>query len=146
MGEDPGDLHRRRSGDGSFSLWSERFGEAFHSAEGALGEARAKFVEPAELDRVPAGGELVVLECCVGTATNTAALIEAVRAHGLQLRWWGLELDPRPWPWPWPTGASAPSGSRPPWRCWRRCARVPSGPRACGERSSGATRAAPWRS
>ncbi|MEB3263075.1 MAG: MnmC family methyltransferase [Synechococcus sp.] len=96
MAEEADALQPRRSGDGSFSLWSERFGEGFHCAEGALGEARAKFVGPAELDRFPPGTELVVLECCVGTATNTAALIEAARVRGLRLRWWGLELDPRP--------------------------------------------------
>ncbi|MFY8148314.1 MAG: MnmC family methyltransferase [Prochlorococcaceae cyanobacterium] len=96
MAEEAGLLQSRRGGDGSFSLWSERFGEAFHAAEGALGEARRKFVEPAELDRFPPGRELWVLECCVGTATNTAALLEAVRPRGLALRWWGLELDPRP--------------------------------------------------
>ncbi|MCT0226168.1 MnmC family methyltransferase [Synechococcus sp. CS-1328] len=89
-------LQPRCTGDGSFSLYSTAFGEGFHSAEGALAEALAKFVGPAELERFPAGRELLVLECCVGTGTNTAALIEAAAARGLRLRWWGLELDPEP--------------------------------------------------
>jgi tRNA U34 5-methylaminomethyl-2-thiouridine-forming methyltransferase MnmC len=89
-------LQSRCTADGSFSLYSTAFREAFHSAEGALAEALAKFVGPADLKRFPAGRELLVVECCVGTGTNTAALIEAAAAQGLRLRWWGLELDPEP--------------------------------------------------
>jgi len=36
------------------------------------------------------------VEVCVGTGTNLAALIEACTAAGLELEWWGLELDPAP--------------------------------------------------
>jgi tRNA U34 5-methylaminomethyl-2-thiouridine-forming methyltransferase MnmC len=37
-----------------------------------------------------------VVEVCVGTGTNLAALLEACTAAGLELEWWGLELDPAP--------------------------------------------------
>jgi tRNA U34 5-methylaminomethyl-2-thiouridine-forming methyltransferase MnmC len=37
-----------------------------------------------------------VVEVAVGTGTNLALLLEACAARGLQLEWWGLELDPRP--------------------------------------------------
>jgi tRNA U34 5-methylaminomethyl-2-thiouridine-forming methyltransferase MnmC len=37
-----------------------------------------------------------VVEVCVGTGTNLAALLEACSAAGLELEWWGLELDPAP--------------------------------------------------
>jgi tRNA U34 5-methylaminomethyl-2-thiouridine-forming methyltransferase MnmC len=37
-----------------------------------------------------------VVEVCVGTGTNLAALLEACTAAGLDLEWWGLELDPAP--------------------------------------------------
>jgi tRNA U34 5-methylaminomethyl-2-thiouridine-forming methyltransferase MnmC len=37
-----------------------------------------------------------VVEVCVGTGTNLAALIEACTTAGLELEWWGLELDPAP--------------------------------------------------
>jgi len=84
------------TGDGSFSLYSERFGEGFHSASGALSEARATFVEPAGLERFALGTTLVALEVCVGTGSNTAALLEAASRRGLQLDWHGLELDPEP--------------------------------------------------
>jgi tRNA U34 5-methylaminomethyl-2-thiouridine-forming methyltransferase MnmC len=86
----------RLTSDGSFSLFSAEFGEGFHCADGALGEARTKFIAPAELARFPPGRELVVVEVAVGTGTNTACLLEAVAAGGLKLRWWGLELDPAP--------------------------------------------------
>ena len=89
-------LQPRRTADGSFSLFSAAIGEGFHSADGALAEARAKFVAPAGLGRFAAGGTLQVVEVAVGTGTNTAALLEATRLHGLELRWWGLERDPEP--------------------------------------------------
>jgi tRNA U34 5-methylaminomethyl-2-thiouridine-forming methyltransferase MnmC len=86
----------RLTRDGSFSLFSTEYGEGFHSADGALTEARTKFITPAELHRFPPGHELVVVEVAMGTGTNTACLLEAVAAGGLGLRWWGLELDPVP--------------------------------------------------
>jgi len=94
--ETSGRLEPRRTADGSLTLWSERFSECFHSATGAHGEAGQKFVAPAELDRFAAGQRLRVLELCVGLGYNTAALLEAAEARGLQLEWLGLELDPRP--------------------------------------------------
>jgi tRNA U34 5-methylaminomethyl-2-thiouridine-forming methyltransferase MnmC len=89
-------LEPRRTADGSFSLFSSEFGEAFHSGLGALEEARQKFVAPAALDRWPPGSCIQVLDVCVGTGCNTAALLEACKARGLPLNWWGLELDQEP--------------------------------------------------
>lgn len=89
-------LEPRTTRDGSYSLWSTRFGEGFHSADGALREARQVFVAPAELQRFAAGQSLTVVEVAVGTGTNTAALIEAVEGQRVDLHWWGLELDPAP--------------------------------------------------
>ncbi len=86
----------RRGADGSFSLFNPSVGEGFHSAEGALREAREKFIAPAALERFAAGRPLVVLEVAVGTGTNTACLIQACQAAGLALDWRGLELDHRP--------------------------------------------------
>ena len=85
-----------RRNDGSFSLWSEDYGQAFHSARGAIQEAKETFLAPAGLDRFAAGSTLRVLELCVGTGTNTAVLLEACEQRQLQLQWWGLELDPQP--------------------------------------------------
>ncbi len=89
-------LEPRRTADGSFSLFSREVGEGFHSGLGALSEARAKFVAPAELERWSPGSTLQVLDVCVGTGCNTAALLEACNARGLALNWWGLELDREP--------------------------------------------------
>jgi len=91
-----GGLQPRHTADGSFSLFSAEVGEGFHSADGALAEARAKFVAPAGLERFAAGRTLQVVEVAVGTGTNTAALLEATRQRGLELSWWGLERDPEP--------------------------------------------------
>ena len=82
--------------DGSFSLHSDHFGEAFHNSAGALNEARAKFVQPAELQRFSGGTELGILDVCLGLGYNTAAVLEALPTAGPKLQWWGLELDRRP--------------------------------------------------
>ena len=95
-GSEAANLKILRGGDGSFSLWSGRYAEAFHSGRGALREARETFVLPSQLDRFAAGRRLKVVEVCVGTGTNLAALLEASAAAGLELEWWGLELDPAP--------------------------------------------------
>lgn len=93
---DKGRLEARLTADGSFSLWSETFSQTFHSARGAIEEARTTFLAPAALERWSPGSALCVLEVCVGTGTNTAALIDACRQQQLQLQWWGLESDQRP--------------------------------------------------
>lgn len=94
---EPGpELLPRRGRDGSFSLYSRGCDEGFHSAAGALREANEKFVDPAALERFAPGRELVVAEVAVGTGTNTAALLAAATAAGLELDWWGLDLDQRP--------------------------------------------------
>jgi tRNA U34 5-methylaminomethyl-2-thiouridine-forming methyltransferase MnmC len=89
-------LEPRRTADGSFSLFSSEFGEGFHSGQGALEEARRKFVGPAGLERWPAGSTLRVLDVCMGTGSNTAALLESCNVRAIQLSWWGLELDQAP--------------------------------------------------
>ena len=89
-------LEKRNTADGSFSLFSREYGEGFHSGQGALQEAERKFVEPAGLDRLDPGATLRVLDVCVGTGSNSAALLEACGKRGIRLSWWGLELDPEP--------------------------------------------------
>lgn len=93
---DLGELQAFPTADGSFSLHSKRFGEAFHNSAGALNEARSKFVNPAELDRFTAGKPLRILDVCLGLGYNTAAVLEALPTPSPALSWWGLELDRRP--------------------------------------------------
>ncbi|MGC6483446.1 MAG: tRNA (5-methylaminomethyl-2-thiouridine)(34)-methyltransferase MnmD [Synechococcus sp.] len=92
-----GELTALDTADGSLSLHSSHFSEAFHSSAGALAEAQAKFVAPAQLQRFQTGTSLRVLDVCVGLGYNSAALMDALRRQSApQLQWWGLELDPRP--------------------------------------------------
>ena len=92
-----GELKALDTADGSLSLHSSHFDEAFHSSAGALAEAKAKFVAPAQLERFNAGTPLRVLDVCVGLGYNSAALMEALPdAQAPRLEWWGLELDSRP--------------------------------------------------
>ena len=93
---DLGALSVYRTADGSFSLHSDHFGEAFHNSAGALNEARAKFVQPAELQRFSNGSGLRILDVCLGLGYNTAAVLEALPAAAPNVQWWGLELDRRP--------------------------------------------------
>ena len=86
----------REGADGSFSLWSEAFGEGFHSGRGALREARETFLAPSGLERLSPWERLRVVEVCVGTGSNLALLLEACAARGIVLEWWGLELDRDP--------------------------------------------------
>lgn len=90
------DLWERSGRDGSFSLWSQTFGEGFHSGRGALREARETFLTPSAVERFRGGRPLRVVEVCVGTGSNLAVLLEACAALGVRLEWRGLEIDPRP--------------------------------------------------
>jgi tRNA U34 5-methylaminomethyl-2-thiouridine-forming methyltransferase MnmC len=89
-------LRPQQGADGSFSLFSSRFGEGFHGPIGALQEAQAKFVRPAQLERFAAGRQLVVVDVGFGLGTNSAALLEAAQARGLTVQIEALELDPEP--------------------------------------------------
>ena len=93
---DLGALRVYPTADGSFSLYSDHFGEAFHNSAGALNEARAKFVQPAELQRFRNGHALKILDVCLGLGYNTAAVLEALPTYEPVVQWWGLELDRRP--------------------------------------------------
>ena len=91
-----GDLRPHQAADGSFSLYSLRFGEGFHGAIGALREARLKAVEPAQLERFPAGSQLLVVDVGFGLGTNSASLLEAATPRDLSLQIHGLELEAAP--------------------------------------------------
>ena len=85
-----GTLSSYATADGSYSLYSRHFKEAFHSSAGALAEARSKFVAPAQLERFYGSKQLRVLDVCVGLGYNSAALIEALQGSSIRLHWWGL--------------------------------------------------------
>ncbi|HIK46947.1 MAG TPA: hypothetical protein IGR64_19075 [Leptolyngbyaceae cyanobacterium M65_K2018_010] len=100
--------------DGSFTLFSEDFGEWFHSRGGAYTEAHITYVEGTNLASLAAAPRLTILDVCYGLGYNTAAALATVTAlnPACQVQLVGLELDPRvprqavaqrltsPWPQP----------------------------------------------
>ena len=95
-----GQLRALETADGSLSLHSDQFDEAFHSSAGALEEAEAKFVQPSELARFSQASGLKLLDVCFGLGYNSAALMRALpETNPPELLWWGLELDRRPLKW-----------------------------------------------
>ena len=96
--------------DGSFSLHSAQFGEAFHNSAGALNEAQAKFVRPAQLERFQGDRPLAILDVCVGLGYNSAAVLEALPAAKTGLHWWGWNWIDGPWSWPSSSSTSSSSG------------------------------------
>ena len=93
---DLGRLEAHLTADGSFSLHSCQFREAFHNSAGALNEANAKFVVPAQLERFQPEQRVAILDVCFGLGYNSAAVMHAMPVPSPSLRWWGLELDQRP--------------------------------------------------
>lgn len=91
------DAHRlflRETADGSMTLYSERFGETYHSEHGALAEARYVFVNHGAA--VYAGAAVRILEYGLGAGVNFLATVEWALAKGVQLEYCGLELYPVP--------------------------------------------------
>lgn len=83
------------TGDGSFTFFSEDFGESFHSLEGARAEAFLKFAQATELATKARHNHLCLLDVCYGLGYNTAAALETVWAVNpeCQVELYGLELD-----------------------------------------------------
>jgi tRNA U34 5-methylaminomethyl-2-thiouridine-forming methyltransferase MnmC len=82
--------------DGSYTFFSEEFGEAFHSYQGAKTEAFQKFSEAISLEQKAQQSEIKLLDVCYGLGYNTAAAIEVIRKANpsCSIEMYGLELDP----------------------------------------------------
>ncbi|MBD2326081.1 MnmC family methyltransferase [Alkalinema sp. FACHB-956] len=91
--------------DGSYTFFSEEFGESFHSRQGAKAEAFQKFAEVTQLRAKAQRPKLKLLDVCYGLGYNTAAALETVLQVNpdCQVEIYGLELDPTV-----PLGAIAP--------------------------------------
>ncbi|MBD2160302.1 hypothetical protein H6F46_06295 [Limnothrix sp. FACHB-1083] len=92
-----GNLSIEPTADGSVTFRSERFGETFHSRQGAWQEALSKFVEPTHLpQRATSQPVIRILDVCYGLGYNTAAALTALWAlnPACAVEWVGLELDP----------------------------------------------------
>ncbi|MEY3297418.1 MAG: tRNA 5-methylaminomethyl-2-thiouridine biosynthesis bifunctional protein MnmC [Cyanobacteriota bacterium] len=92
-----GSLTPEPTADGSFTLFSEDFGEWFRSREGAYTEAYTTYVEATDLTRLAQADALTLLDVCYGLGYNTAAALATVRQVNPQCRVHliGLELDGR---------------------------------------------------
>lgn len=64
--------------DGSFTFFSEKFGESFHSHQGAEAEALLKFIEPTLLREKAKRERLYILDICYGLGYNTGAALETI--------------------------------------------------------------------
>jgi tRNA U34 5-methylaminomethyl-2-thiouridine-forming methyltransferase MnmC len=83
------------TGDGSFTFFSQEFGEAFHSQRGAKAEAFAKFAIATNLPQLASRSHLQLLDVCYGLGYNTAAALETIWSINPNCRvtLYGLELD-----------------------------------------------------
>ncbi|MFN4279912.1 tRNA (5-methylaminomethyl-2-thiouridine)(34)-methyltransferase MnmD [Thermosynechococcus sp.] len=87
----------QRTADGSFTFFSEEFGETFHSLAGARQEAFEKFAIATDLPRKAQASHLRLLDICYGLGYNTAAALEVIWQHNptCQVTVISLELDLR---------------------------------------------------
>ncbi|MFM7470429.1 MAG: tRNA (5-methylaminomethyl-2-thiouridine)(34)-methyltransferase MnmD [Nodosilinea sp.] len=83
--------------DGSFTFFSEDFGEWFHSRGGARTEAYVTYVTATDLAHLAQAPSLTILDVCYGLGYNSAAaLTTATQVNSsCQIQLVGLELDAR---------------------------------------------------
>jgi tRNA U34 5-methylaminomethyl-2-thiouridine-forming methyltransferase MnmC len=81
--------------DGSFTFFSEEFGETFHSKLGAKQEAFLKFATATDLAEKANRDQIRLLDVCYGLGYNTAAALETIWAINprCSVEIWGLERD-----------------------------------------------------
>lgn len=83
--------------DGSYTFFSNEFGETFHSLSGAKEEAEKKFVEPCLLaEKVKINNSIQLLDICYGLGYNAAAALETIWSINPNcfVELIALELDP----------------------------------------------------
>ncbi len=81
--------------DGSYTFFSEEFGQTFHSKYGAREESIFKYAVPTLLAEKASRGHLRVLDICYGLGYNSAAALSAIwRSHpDCMVEIIALELD-----------------------------------------------------
>lgn len=84
--------------DGTPSLFSHEFNEAFHHSSGALLETHFKFIRPAELHHFHSTklGPLRLLDVCFGLGYNTLATHRLTRDLGLSCVSTGIDISGAP--------------------------------------------------
>lgn len=81
--------------DGSYTFFSEEFGQTFHSKYGAKEEALFKYAIPALLTEKASRGHLRILDICYGLGYNSAAALATIWRSNLDctVEIIALELD-----------------------------------------------------
>jgi hypothetical protein len=89
-----GSLIPEPTADGSFTLFSEDFGEWFHSREGAYTEAYTTYVQATDLVQLAQAGQITLLDVCYGLGYNSAAALATLHQVNPQVTCHlvGLEL------------------------------------------------------
>ncbi|MBD2388548.1 tRNA (5-methylaminomethyl-2-thiouridine)(34)-methyltransferase MnmD [Cylindrospermum sp. FACHB-282] len=82
--------------DGSFTFFSQEFGEAYHSHYGARQESYLKFALPAQVTAAAENGIVRLLDICYGLGYNTAAALQVIweANPSCYVEVIGLELNP----------------------------------------------------
>ncbi|MEG3437995.1 MnmC family methyltransferase [Pannus brasiliensis CCIBt3594] len=71
--------HLQPTEDGSYTFFSDEFGETYHSTSGAREEAEKKFIAVCRVaDRARQFGEIKILDICYGLGYNTATALETI--------------------------------------------------------------------
>jgi len=81
-----------RTGDGSLTCRHPGYGEAYHAVQGALSEARTKFIVPSALAGRLFSAPVRLLDIGFGLGVNVRAAAALPRAHLLRID--SLELEP----------------------------------------------------
>ncbi len=72
------DFTPQQTQDGSFTLFSTEFNEAFHSHYGAKQESLLKFAVPTRLPKLAETGFVRLLDVCYGLGYNTAVALQTI--------------------------------------------------------------------
>ncbi len=78
--------------DGSLTIWSDDFKEHYHDKAGALLEAKKKFLEQANIDKLP---KVKLLDICFGMGYNSLVTIDYALENNINIDITALEIDKR---------------------------------------------------
>lgn len=84
------------SGDGSQTIFSEKFGAAYHSVHGAATESQHIFIDAGLRFKAAEQRDIAILEAGFGTGLNAFLAWLFAEKHGLSVRYLGLETHPLP--------------------------------------------------
>lgn len=80
--------------DGSFTLYSNAFGEACHSTSGAKAETKLHYLEGCKVQEKAAVGPISILEVGFGTGLGFEMSIDLLKSSPFRHQFVTLELDP----------------------------------------------------